>query len=269
MMSRNKKGIVMDLFSVALAVFTLVALWYTYESYAQDGALKNAASMLGKESLTVLQTAQDAERRLFFLDQVGKYATVQSIKSVNEHGGFYQGICSVEEGYTVWNKECMPDVVHLQESMQRSLTEIVHSVSLSSLQLPDYQHHFDVYFEEGKTLVFGWAKDTIAIPRGNLDYKVTPNFKVVLPFDFRVYEALVKSVEQRVDCLQKIEYNALTDDSKKLKETCGFGVYDWSITKKNTFAFFDVTSKDWNILQEQIHIKFAIDLNTFEQSGLL
>jgi len=195
---KNKKGAL--LFAPIMVVLMVVGLIYAWATIM--GEYKKFDKRIGEKQFDLINTYQDGEKALFYIDQSAKYSTHQSIYDLSKVGGCYEEL--QYSGYTLWNvneeasnpSQCNPDT----ESSKESFFDIF------SINLDNYLSRYPVeLIRDNYNLrleddyLRGSARNPLIIPirekERHLDspgtYSIKAPFKSSLDsYDFSDYEEL-------------------------------------------------------------------------------
>jgi len=105
-----------SIFSVAIVFFTFIVFASLFVVLIQNHDKLRVP--IGYEQTQILQTAQRAEKQLFFIDKSADLAVDSAIHSLAERGGFSsKSECGEYIGYNLWNtkgRQCYPENMSLK-----------------------------------------------------------------------------------------------------------------------------------------------------------
>ena len=198
----NKKGAI--IFSPLLVVFMVIGFLIAWSAImGKYGAFDRK---IGEKQFELINTYQEGEKAMFYIDQSAKYSSYQAIYDLGKSGGCISG--EIHDGYRVWTINsprqgiCFPSTQDSKNGFfdffSNNLNGYLSEYSPLGLPLNNYELSFD-----GTTLI-GTAKEPLNVPiikdksNGNLGtYSIKAPFKVDIGnYDFIDYEALrLKSQE--------------------------------------------------------------------------
>ncbi|TKJ17371.1 hypothetical protein CEE44_02450 [Candidatus Woesearchaeota archaeon B3_Woes] len=263
----NKKGLDFAVL-LALVVVPLALLFL----FSQLNEIKGENKNIGLTQLKLLETAQESENILFYIDQSAKNSVDQSLYLFGQRGGFFQETgCGRYKIHSIWetkDKKCYPELVlNFKLLFEKELNNYLTNYPEENIFSDD---NYFLTIKEDKIIGEPIKDISLDIINQNNDkigsYLFVPSFAIDANFDdFQesVNEAKsifnwCKDVENIRECIEaQIYFKGL---SRK-----------WSIEFENDFALFDVTSNKevWiytlqGLLKRKVHINFAYFLKNEE-----
>lgn len=188
----NKKG---QLAVFLLIIFIVTAIVLTI-GFLDKSISKGTTSFIGEEQLRLLQTYQDSEKDLFYIDQSAKYSVNQALLILSENGGFNPGdLFERYNSYALWSnnpgfKKNFETVFN--EQMARFLD--VGNISKLSYEL----------YVNGNEVVGFSDKNLIR----DIEYKATksgklavvPSFRYKPDFRIDIFDNIATFKQQFLDC---------------------------------------------------------------------
>ena len=187
-MFKNKKAAI---FLTFVSIFLMVALLYFYTTYGtkDEFKLKN----LGKVQLEILETYQEAEKALLYIDLSAKYSAQKTIENFqNKKGSFKDLDCEPldEPSENQEQEDCIP-----------TKKQIYNAFSIDfKLYLDDYLKkyketelkqgeeliipldNYDLLFKENRLI--GIATENLKINKENINYSIKPSFNIDIGLEF-------------------------------------------------------------------------------------
>ncbi|MBN2368472.1 peptidoglycan DD-metalloendopeptidase family protein [Candidatus Woesearchaeota archaeon] len=111
---------------------------------------------IGEKQVVLLDTYEQGELPLFYIDQAIKHMVNQEIYRLVSTSGGLPGDCYLDNGYAVWNSSCVPDVSQMGSIIKRRISDDLHgffSAFPVSMPLPEYD--LTVSSGEGTTKIIG------------------------------------------------------------------------------------------------------------------
>jgi len=166
---KNKKGaLVLVPFLVFLFVVGLIYAWSTITSSQQSFNEK-----IGEKQFQLINTYQDGENVLFYIDQSAKYSAYQSIYDLAQNGGYNEEkICGDYLGYSLWMTkdktigECKPDIKdNFKSSFNENLNQFFENYNkISNIIIP--KNNYKNLILKEKLNIIGIAESYLVIPIG-------------------------------------------------------------------------------------------------------
>lgn len=216
-MIRGKKGIDYAAMMVLVVFICVVYLFLQLQT-----KITPFQSRIGESQVALLNTYQDREKILLYVDQTAQYATHKAVYELAAKGGFETSPCGTVQGYALWNNPDAPDTFCFPNVHKNYKNRLTNIMNFFAKKYPLPQNNYK-YFVENKTVhgiaiepvellvqpppekrpfYFLWlqlATDVwkkTAIGR----YAFKPSFSVDIPHDLDVYQSAQKMAEQLVRC---------------------------------------------------------------------
>ena len=289
----------MILFPVAL--FIMVALIFFYVNYNTKD--KFQPINVGYAQMSILETYQQAEKALLYIDLSAKYSAYKTIHDLARNGGSFNDLeCGKNNGFTLWNsqdKECFQEnkaiysefTTYFNLNLNKYLEKYKESDENEELKIPIDNYNF--LFKDKQMI--GIATQNLVINKPNINYSIKPSFKVNLDYDlFQDYEYLVEKAKEIIekcsknkepeesisDCVDSLikEFNPKveTEEQKDFnvdKETKNFkwsyekdgDIFMFSVEKNKKFPMYNTKTK--KISEEPIIYKFALYLSQISETN--
>ena len=258
----------------ALLGFIIVLAFYFIWSNAYKP--EERTDFIGEAQTSIIETAQDAEKALFYVDESAKYAQYLALEILWSKGGFKDvASCGEYNNFVIWKdhtkeEECFPDGLSTSfiEFFKQELDGFLVKYTETAIPLNNY----DVYLEENK--IIGIAKERLELdikprlklgteqPKSIGSYIITPNFKTEISYDLdKRYEEYKKQAESAAaKVIVCLAYGGLDENDDDM-ETCSrqdnakdvvSGAED---LPGKFYIFFDI--KDNSLKLQPLEIKFA------------
>ena len=226
----NKKSI---LFNISLVVVTAIVLTTALVALDQLNPFKEG---IGANSFDIIKTYQEAESRLFFIDQSAKLSSQQIIYDLAANGGFEaESDCGRYKNYNVWSTTdpsiyCYPD--NYKELFKKDLNQNLRSYIslLPSGKFTKFSPRFSIYLYNltpyinyeisfvNNSIIGIPNKDIqLNIYRGEEDlskpiigkYIIKPSFNIDFGYNINEYE-IIK--EQAIDLIRRCQSSQSLSD---------------------------------------------------------
>ena len=162
----NKKGIIIPIVTI-FAIFVLLYAAFSIYSGKNAPATKN----IGNLQLEIINLQQEGEAKLFYLDQLAKYAAQNTLQKMDKDNK----ACNVlVDGKCVENK-------FLDEFKKEFELEFIKLLEISYFDVPK-EYSFDVKLEKNKIIVSGDAKKEIVLSSEHVKYGVEHDFVQEIPY---------------------------------------------------------------------------------------
>ena len=166
-MLKNKKGSFFTLIIVVLLVVILTTAFFALRK-KQDPSDK----FIGERQYVLINTYQEGEKALFYIDQSAKYSSYQAIFELGQKGGHENFDCGTYHGYAVWAtydgnkdiKECYPKNVeeNFKSILNKRLDEYIKNHNQESfITIPLENYEIEI---KGNLQIIGNAARKIEIP---------------------------------------------------------------------------------------------------------
>ncbi len=138
----NKKGIIIPI----MTIFGLIILLYAaYSVY--PGKMEFPTGSIGKLQLEIIELQQEGEARLFYLDQIAKYAAQDVLNKM------------IQE-----NK--MTEKMFVDDFRKEFESEFINSLNIAYFDVPK-EYDFEVRLEKNKLIITGNAKKELVLSPKN------------------------------------------------------------------------------------------------------
>jgi len=211
-MLKNKRAAI---FLTFVSIFLMVALLYFYTNYGtkDEFKLKN----LGKVQLEILETYQEAEKALLYIDLSAKYSAYKTIHNLARVGGSFNDLeCGKNNDFTLWNnqdKDCFPEnkaiysefTTNFNSNLNKYLEKYEESDLKENEKLKIPLNNYDLLFKD-KQLI-GIATQNLIINKKNINYSIKPSFNIDIDYNIsQDYEYLVEKAKEIIEeCLENKE----------------------------------------------------------------
>jgi len=250
----NKKGVLIPV----VTVFGMIILLYAAYSIYTD-ANQPATEVVGKLQTDIIQLQQLGEKRVFYVDQLAKYAGYNAIEELAQNKLFVDKCSTWDTG------DCNPVTGFEEEfkkQFEKEFYELVDTAYFEHAIPKDYK--FTVKIEKDRIILTGKTEKEIFLYRTG-KYKVSntvnPSFKQELDYTTEDYAKFVEVMlnAKLITCLR----NSLNpnEDCKKLISAKNQRDFDWVLDKNANIATFMATSKTPKGFVGRVVYMFAIDLN--------
>lgn len=227
---KNKKGAL--LFAPMLLILMIVGLIYAYSEISAK--YKRFNKEIGEKQFELINTYQEGEKLLFYIDQSAKYSAYQGVYDLAKHGGCSSG--NEYNGYRLWAVDSPRDGI-CYPSAENSKNGLFHFVSnnlnnylskyYAKFNKPIFpSNNYDFALEDGT--IIGIAKSPLVLPITDKKsgselgrYSIKAPFKVNIEnYDFADYDKL-KSRSQGVinECEnvnpKRVPVNCVNEDGSK------------------------------------------------------
>ena len=147
----NKKGIIIPVITI-FAIFVL--LYAAFSVYS--GKNEAATGKIGKLQLEIINLQQEGEAKLFYLDQIAKYAAKNTLSKM------------IKENRIIDEK--------ITDDFKREFEiEFMNLLSIAYFDVPK-EYIFEVKLEKNKLIVIGDAKKELVLSSENVKYGVEHDF---------------------------------------------------------------------------------------------
>ena len=245
----NKKAI--EIFSLIMFfVFFLPGVFIMIGGHTSKKS-EISLDFIGETQIVMKQAYEDAERQLFFNDQLAKYALYNAVYTLASRGG-YEDACSKYQDY------CILDPINNPPDYEENFRKLFTG---------NFNNNFKNYFKKETgyvigiydDLVVGIAQNIINITRGtkggSVTYTIKPHFEARLDYNFTDYDVIIENAKALInDCkdkqddvqlkaciTQKIDSQKFLENNLKWK-LGGCGQENIPIQKRNA-AFCIITGK--------------------------
>jgi hypothetical protein len=192
---KNKKGAL--LFAPAMLILMVVGLLYAYSEIS--ARYKEFNKEIGEKQFELINTFEEGEKALFYIDQSAKYSAYQGLYDLGKSGGCYLG--ESYDGYRLWTADipkegvCFPSAQDSKNGFfdffSNNLNRYLSAYSPLGLPLNNYELSYD------GTELIGIAKDPLKLPiidKSGLNfgtYSIKAPFKTdIVNYDFIDYDTL-------------------------------------------------------------------------------
>ena len=147
----NKKGIIIPIITI-LGIFVL--LYAAFSIYS--GKNEAATEKIGKLQLEIINLQQEGEARLFYLDQIAKYAAQNTLNKMTKENKLTEKNFAddFKKGFEV---------------------EFVNLLNIAYFDAPK-EYDFEVKSEKNKLIITGDAKKELVLSSENVKYGVEHDF---------------------------------------------------------------------------------------------
>lgn len=186
-MFKNKKAAI---FLTFVSIFLMVALLYFYTTYGtkDEFKLKN----LGKVQLEILETYQQAEKALLYLDLSAKYSANKTIEDLKKNQGSFKDLdCEpLEEPSENQEQEnCIPTKKQIYDAFSTDFGLYLDNYlkKYKEIELKQGEElvipldNYDLLFKENRLI--GIATENLKINKENINYSIKPSFNIDIGFD--------------------------------------------------------------------------------------
>lgn len=201
---KQKKGMYLILLlSLFFVLWILTSLFIRME-----GKKANFPKTLGETQMNMLETYQEAEKSLFFIDQSAKYSAQQAIHILGQKAGFQDvSDCGRHSNYNLWNnkdnKECYPDIKHaLPYFINSNLNSYIKEYPAPVIPINNY--NYLIKKGDDSMILYGFATRNIELDvKREKDsmgkYNIKPSFKTDISYNpFNDYEILKASAKHKI-----------------------------------------------------------------------
>ncbi len=217
---KNKKGAL--LFAPMLLI---LMVWILLHAYSEISArYKEFNKEIGEKQFELINTYQEGEKALFYIDQSAKYSSHQGIYDLAKSGGCSNG--NIHNTYRLWTVDspkpgiCFPSTENSKNGFFDIFSSNLNNYlpSYKALNLP--QNNYELSFN-GTTLL-GTAKNPLSIPiiekKSNFGlgtYSIKAPFKVnITNYDFTDYDALRLEAQEFINACNNRAPSICFDEKK-------------------------------------------------------
>jgi hypothetical protein len=216
-MIKNKKAMILILLLSIFTVFILMPSVYV----KLDSSRAVFEAKAGTEQFSILNTIDENEAKLFYIDQSAKYSFFQVLKKLEDQGGFSDMFpCGQLKGYAFWQNDentCFPTTEDVSYNVQSLLTKHLNPY-LKKNNIPENNYDFYIKPEKDKTRLIGTALKNL---KSNLmlnneiigKYSIKPSFDMEINYNILIYEKLSLILSDILDKITECE-------SKNILSTC-------------------------------------------------
>ena len=264
----NKKGLDYAVL-LALLIVPLALLFL----FSQLNEIKGENRNIGFTQLKLLETAQESENILFYIDQSVKNSLDQSFYVFGQRGGFFQETsCGIYKVYSIWqtnDTECYPDIIsNFKLLFEKELNNYLTNYPEEDIFSDD---NYFLTIKEDKIIGEPIKDISLDIINQNNDkigsYLFVPSF--VIDANFDDFQQTINNARFIFnDCIYAKNITECIEAQiafEGLSET-------WSMRFEEDLALFDVTTDQYvyvyttsGLLKRKIHIKFAYFLKNSDE----
>jgi hypothetical protein len=236
----NKKGL---LFNISLVIITIIVLTTALIALGQLTSFREG---IGARAFEIVQLYQEAEKRLFYVDQSAKLSAQQAAYDLAQKGGFFnETLCVLYRDFAVWatadpSISCYP--INYKEDFKRILNNNMKNYlsPLPSDMFIEMNGRFSVYpynlsrdinyelsFIDEKLVGIAYRPMQINFYRGERsirpiigEYKINPSFNIDFDYDIEGYDRLE---QQAVELIRECNNETISCVDNKASE------YNWSV----------------------------------------
>lgn len=222
-MKSNKKGSFFTLIIVVLLVVILTTAFFALRK-KQDPSDR----FIGERQYGLINTYQEGEKALFYIDQSAKYSAQQAIYELGQRGGHENPNCGNYSGYSLWNTEtkkideCFPNY---KENFKSVFNKNLNSYLTKhpDVKIPKNNYNFLLKNENNNLEIIGKATTKLflnIVKDREIDY-------------FKAEEALdIKAPEKIETCILDETYKEkkqkkIVETAKKYQEDYSGLPYRW------------------------------------------
>jgi len=257
----NKKAIFTPLFVIFTFILLTIVSLYLLNTKASD-----INRNLGASQLETINTYQQAEEQLFYIEQIAKISQDQAIDEFMKNGGVYNlDNCQMHQGYVIWdaNTNCIPEIqdnflkiflINLNRNLPKELNL---NYELSEISIVDDS----ILAQTEKELTISKK-----INQTNITYSIPFNFKIPLKINLNSYETLKNNIFSNRACIKdsinRISLQSAVSDCINLKN---FNIYSSASTLNQVDIMkFDINNNEVISVKDQIknpNLSFIIKLS--------
>jgi len=186
-MFKNKKAAI---FLTFVSIFLMVALLYFYTTYGTKDEFK--LKIFGKVQLEILETYQQAEKALLYLDLSAKYSANKTIEDIKKNQGSFKDLdCEPLEELSEnqEQEDCIPTKKQIYDAFSTDfdlyLDDYLKKYKETELkegeELVIPLDNYDLLFKENRLI--GIATENLKINKKDITYSVKPSFNIDIGFD--------------------------------------------------------------------------------------
>ncbi|MDP4012667.1 MAG: hypothetical protein Q8R00_03635 [Candidatus Nanoarchaeia archaeon] len=258
----NKKGILLPLVNIFGIILMIYAAFAVYSAANQP-----ATVTLGILQTDIVKLQIEGEQKMFYIDQLAKFAGYNTVKSLAENGVVD---C---ESWTLIN-ECDPIQAYNGVFEKQFAEEFKKLTEKNYFVVPEFSK-FSLIYEKDDAFIIGESNQPLKL-RKTADYKVNyeikPNFKVKINTYLEDYKRIISQLyeENFMSCIRSAvgKENLLFNPEKSAYNLCKDKIkpdlerdFKWSFDKEDGVVIFIVNSKVDTAFIGNIDYRFAIDLN--------
>lgn len=201
----GKKAMILVLYTAILIMLVIMPMLFV----KMDAKKSQFTKTLGKIQIDLLQTYQDAQKDMFYIDQSAKYAAYESIFDLAENGGFTAlgSKCRDYLRYNVWKKGCYPDYKkNFNAYFSLNLNPYLSAAEIKQID-------YNLFLEKDK--IIGTAVNNLFYEFDNGNYSVNPSFSLSIGYDVDDYLELRSDAEKLIiQCKDKPSINQCVEENK-------------------------------------------------------
>lgn len=161
----NKKGIIIPIMTIFGMIILLYAAFSIY-----SGKNEAATEKIGKLQVEIINLQQEGEARLFYLDQIAKYAAQNTLKKMISENKLPHKQCE-----NLINGECITEKKFADDFKKEFEVEFMDLLSIAYFDVPK-EYDFEVKLEKNKLIIIGDAKKELVLSSENVKYGVEHDF---------------------------------------------------------------------------------------------
>ena len=194
-MIKNKKA-TMILFPVA--IFIMIALIFFYVNYNTKDKLQ-PINVGDTQQMSILETYQQAEKALLYIDLSAKYSAYKTIENMNKNQGSFKDLdCepSDEPSENQGQEDCIPTKKQVYDAFSIDFNSFLNDYlkKYKETELKQGENlvipldNYDLLFKDNRLI--GIATENLKINKKNINYSIKPSFNIDTDFDlFEEYES--------------------------------------------------------------------------------
>ena len=257
---KSKKGLDFAVL-LALVVVPLALLFL----FSQLSEIKGENRNIGLTQLKLLETAQESENILFYIDQSAKNSVTQSLYVFGQRGGFFQETsCGIYKLHSIWetkDKECYPEITsNFNLLFTKELNNYLGNYPKEGDLLND---NYFLTIKDNKLIGEPIKDISLDIKDQNYNkigtYLFTPSF--ITETDISEFQETITNAKSIFNLCKDVEnIRECIEAQLHFKGLAG----TWSVEFENDFVLFDITNDKevlvytpQGLLKRNLHIKFA------------
>ena len=194
---KTKKA-TMILFPVAL--FIMIALIFFYVNYNTKD--KFQPTNVGDAQMSILETYQQAEKALLYIDLSAKYSANRTIEDLKKKQGSFENLKCNEKDCEITKKQIYDAFsVDFNLCLDSYLKKYKETELKKGEELVIPLDNYDLLFKENHLI--GIATQNLKINKNNINYSIKPSFNIDLGFD--LFEEYASYFSQDSKDEEKIE----------------------------------------------------------------